>query len=183
VSIYRVDRVRRCVMKIGLVVFVLVGMCTLVFAQSTWKTISNDGLHDPAAPATSLLQEPAEALSVLPPDNVGNRVRWVMALADGYINPRTNILPGTEVQVLDLDILMRRTGEMPMVLFPHRPHTEWLDCSNCHDRIFKRKAGATPVNMFQILQGNYCGQCHGAVAFPLTECRRCHCVRRTNMIR
>ena len=152
-------------------------------SADTWKPLANDGLHDPQAPGVSLLQEPSEALSVLPPDSVGNRVRWVKALADGYISPRTNIFPQTEVQVLDLDVLMKRTGEMPMVLFPHRPHTLWLDCSNCHDQIFKRKAGTTPVNMMQILQGNYCGQCHGAVAFPLTQCRRCHQVARKNVIR
>jgi len=166
----------------------MVTVLGLLFAASAgseqvWKRIENDGLHDPQAPAVGLLQQPAQALSELPADYVGNRVRWVKALADGDITPRTNILPGTEVQVLDLDVLMKRTGEMPMVLFPHRPHTEWLDCANCHDGIFKRKAGATPVNMMQILQGRYCGRCHGAVAFPLTECRRCHTVARKNMIR
>jgi len=152
-------------------------------AAPTWKRIENDGLHDPQVPAVGLLQQPADALSALPPDHAGNRVRWVKALADGHIAPRANILPETEVQVLDHDVLMKRTGGMPMVLFPHRPHTEWLDCTNCHDELFKRKAGATPVNMFAILQGYSCGQCHGAVAFPLTECRRCHSVARKNIIR
>ena len=47
-------------------------------------------------------------------------------------------------------------------------HTEWLDCTNCHDKLFLPKAGATPVNMFAVLQGEYCGRCHGAVSFPLT---------------
>jgi len=74
---------------------------------------------------------------------------------------------------------MPRTGEMPMVRFPHRQHTEWLDCSNCHEKLFASKAGGTrAVNMFQILQGEYCGLCHGAVSFPLTECKRCHSVAR-----
>ena len=79
-----------------------------------------------------------------------------------------------------MDIIMEKTGEMPLVLFPHRPHTEWLDCNNCHDKIFIKKVDANPINMLAILSGNYCGQCHGAVAFPLTECNRCHSViRRT----
>jgi c(7)-type cytochrome triheme protein len=68
---------------------------------------------------------------------------------------------------------------LPLVLFPHRPHTEWLDCNNCHDKIFVKKVDANPVNMFAILSGQYCGQCHGAVAFPLTECNRCHSVPRS----
>ena len=74
---------------------------------------------------------------------------------------------------------MEKTGEMPLVLFPHRPHTEWLDCSNCHDKIFVEKVGANQINMFTILSGQHCGQCHGAVAFPLTECNRCHSVPRS----
>ena len=67
---------------------------------------------------------------------------------------------------------------MPMVRFPHRQHTAWLDCSNCHDQLFGQTAGATTINMMLILQGEKCGLCHGAVAFPLTECLRCHSVVR-----
>jgi len=146
------------------------------WAGGAWQPLAEDGVHDPENPALSLLQEPAEALGQLPPDTAGNRVRWVEALQAGYINPRTNIRPATEIQVLDLDIIMPRTGSAKFVRFPHRPHTEWLDCSNCHDEIFQAKAGATPVTMLQILSGEYCGRCHGAVAFPLTECDRCHSV-------
>ena len=160
-------------------------VATLMVVGLAWGAPGNhlpltkDGVHDPANPGIKLLQEPGEALSTLPPDAVGNRVRWVDALSRGLIAPRTNILPDTKINVLDQDVIMPRTGEMPMVRFPHRQHTEWLDCSNCHEKLFKSKAGATTaVNMFQILQGEYCGVCHGAVAFPLTECNRCHSVLR-----
>ncbi len=145
----------------------------------TWKSLAEDGIHDPDNPALSLLQSPAEALSLLPMDTAGNQVRWVKALEEGYIQPRTNIHPETKIEILDLDIVMPRTGSAKYVRFPHRAHTEWLDCSNCHDAIFKAKAGATPVTMLQILSGEYCGRCHGAVAFPLTECDRCHSVSST----
>lgn len=141
--------------------------------------LAKDGIHDPANPAIRLLQEPRDALAKFPADAVGNRVRWVKALEQGLIAPRTNILPGTAIRVLDHDVIMPRTGEMPMVKFPHRQHTEWLDCSNCHEHLFKSKAGATTaLNMFEVLNGEYCGRCHGAVAFPLTECNRCHSVVR-----
>ncbi|HYD62678.1 MAG TPA: c(7)-type cytochrome triheme domain-containing protein [Noviherbaspirillum sp.] len=137
--------------------------------------LSKDGLHDTANSGIKMLQEPREGLAHLPKDYPGNGVNWVKALRDGVIQPRTNILPETKIEVLDLDILLSNTGEMPMVLFPHRQHTEWLDCSNCHDRIFAKKKGGTKgLNMFAVLQGEFCGQCHGAVAFPLTECNRCH---------
>lgn len=158
-------------------------VATLLLAGAAWAgdhvRLAQDGLHDPANPGIKLLQEPGDALSTLPPDVVGNRVRWVNALEQNFIAPRTNILPDTPIRVLDLDVIMPRTGEMPMVRFPHRQHTAWLDCSNCHEHLFKSKAGATKaVNMFQILQGEYCGLCHGAVSFPLTECKRCHSVER-----
>ncbi|MBF0384038.1 MAG: hypothetical protein HQL69_23735 [Magnetococcales bacterium] len=141
-----------------------------------WKDLTEDGLHDPDGPAISELQNPAEAMSQFPKDAVGNKVRWVDALREGLIEPRANILPGTEIKILDMDIVYEKTGDQKYVLFPHKAHTEWLDCSNCHERIFKEKYRGTPMTMMEILNGNYCGQCHGAVSFPLTECYRCHSV-------
>jgi c(7)-type cytochrome triheme protein len=143
-----------------------------------WLPLARDGVHDPASPALQLLQEPREALSTLAPDTAGNQVRWVEALDRGQIVPRANLLPGTQVKVLDLDVLMNLRGGTPIVRFPHRQHTLWLDCSNCHEQLFKSKAGANKLSMMQILQGEQCGVCHGAVSFPLTECTRCHSVPR-----
>ncbi len=146
----------------------------------SWKPFTADGLHDPSNPAMVELQQPGEAMAMFPKDfgQIGNQVDWVRALEQGVIVPRTNIFPDTYIEVLDLDIIMNRTSQMALVRFPHKAHTQWLECSNCHDKIFKKKAGSTPVNMFAILMGEYCGRCHGAVAFPLTECRRCHSVPR-----
>ena len=143
-----------------------------------WPSLATDGVHDPKSPAIGVLQEPAESLAKLPPDTAGNRVRWMRALDDGVIRPRSAVHPDTQVNLRTTEVLMRRTGEMNMVRFPHREHTAWLDCSNCHDQLFERRAGATKVNMFLILSGEKCGVCHGAVAFPLTECARCHSVQR-----
>ena len=162
-----------------LLMFALAGV--VLAAERHWAPLAGDDIHDPDSPATGVLQEPADALSQLPPDTAGNQVDWIRALRDGYITPRTNIFPETRTNVLDLDVLMKNTGELRVVKFPHRPHTEWLDCSNCHEQLFRSKAGETPVNMFKILQGEYCGRCHGAVAFPLTECFRCHSVKRSDL--
>lgn len=177
----------RTYMELGLRLMRLAGLgwiaiwmvAGLAWGAGNQVPLAKDGLHDTANPGIKMLQEPREALAKLPPDAVGNNVRWVRALEQGLITPRTNILPETNIKVLDQDVVMPRTGEMPMVRFPHKQHTEWLDCSNCHEKLFKSKAGATTaVNMFQILQGEFCGVCHGAVAFPLTECKRCHSVDR-----
>jgi c(7)-type cytochrome triheme protein len=63
---------------------------------------------------------------------------------------------------------------MPDVVYPHKQHTEWLDCSNCHPAIFIPKKGANDISMAAILLGQKCGVCHGKVAFPVAECRKCH---------
>jgi c(7)-type cytochrome triheme protein len=145
-------------------------------APSPWLPLHKDGLHDPRGAAIGLLQQPEQALSVLPRDSAGNMVNWVKALETGAINPRTNLLPETNVRVLDQDLIIAKFGSMPAVKFPHRQHTMWLDCSNCHNELFKDKAGANKFSMTAILNGEQCGVCHGAVAFPLTECYRCHSV-------
>lgn len=154
----------------------IVSAAALAAAPALWVALEKDGLHDPANPAIKLLQQPAEALAPLPRDTAGNQVRWVQALDSGAIAPRTNLLPETKVRVLDQDIIVSKFGSMPAVKFPHRQHTLWLDCSNCHNALFKDKIGANKFSMVAILNGEQCGLCHGAVAFPLTECNRCHSV-------
>lgn len=145
-------------------------------AAQKWPPLAKDGLHDPRSPAIGQLQEPAEALAGLPPDTAGNYVRWVDALEQGVINPRTAVNPETQVRVRDDAIIVSKFGSMPAVRFPHRAHTLWLDCSNCHEKLFASQAGANRFSMQKILDGEQCGVCHGAVAFPLTECNRCHSV-------
>ena len=145
-------------------------------APSLWTALEKDGVHDPRNPGLALLQQPGEALAPLPRDSAGNQVRWVQALDSGAIDPRTNLLPQTRLRVLDQDIIVSKFGSMPAVKFPHRAHTLWLACENCHDTLFKQQAGSTKFSMQKILDGEQCGLCHGAVSFPLTECNRCHSV-------
>jgi len=147
-----------------------------------WMPLAKDGLHDPKSPAVKQLQQPADALSRLSPDTTGNLVRWVEVLEKGEINPRPKLRASTVVRTLDRDILLNLKGGMPIVRFPHLKHTLWLDCSNCHDQLFQQQTGATKISMFRILQGEQCGVCHGAVAFPLTECYRCHSVPRVKPV-
>lgn len=163
--------------RAALVLFLLVGMQGAL-AERKWLPLDNDDLHDPTNPALKRLMEPRDGLSGLPPDDAGNMVRWPQALEEGFINPRTNIFPETKVDVLDKDILLDLYGSMNIVLFPHRKHTLWLDCKNCHEHLFKSKTGTSGISMFAILNGEQCGLCHGAVAFPLTKCERCHSVPR-----
>lgn len=152
-------------------------------APSLWQRLQDDGVHDPKSPAIGVLQQPAEALEPLPRDTAGNLVNWVAAIDSGAINPRTNLFPETEVRLREDEIIISKFGSMPAVKFPHRQHTLWLDCANCHDQLFKPRSGANRFSMTAILNGEQCGVCHGAVAFPLTECNRCHSVPNASLRR
>lgn len=165
-------------MRRALALVLALALSALAAAQGVrqWYPLAQDDVHDPASPALGTLQEPREALSRLPPDTAGNQVDWIRALEAGYINPRTNLFPETKIDSRDTDVLLNLTGSTPIVRFPHRPHTQWLDCANCHEHLFKSQPGANAYSMERILQGEQCGVCHGAVAFPLTECSRCHSV-------
>ncbi len=134
-----------------------------------------DGIHDPTNEGTGLLQHPKDAFKDLPGISSGNYVDWVQSLAKGLITPRYDRLkPEEEAVVFDLDIVREVKGTMPDVVYPHDRHTQWLDCSNCHPDIFIPEKGKNQISMAQILMGQKCGVCHGKVAFPVSECRKCH---------
>ena len=137
--------------------------------------LKDDDIHDPTVPGLSLLQQPKEAFAPLPKSRSGNYVNWVKALKNGAISPRFDYLdPTKEALSMDLVIIREVKGSMPNVAFPHKQHTEWLECVNCHDAIFKPQKGANTMSMAEIMLGQKCGVCHGSVAFPVTQCRRCH---------
>ena len=137
--------------------------------------LKNDGIHDSENPGLGILQEPKEAFKPLEKDSGGNYVNWVKSLVKGEINPRYDYNNANKkVMPMDLNIAMEVKGSMPSVVFPHKSHTEWLDCANCHPDIFVPKKGANRMSMAEIMLGKKCGVCHGSVAFPVTECRRCH---------
>lgn len=136
---------------------------------------SEDGIHDSESPGTLLLQAPRVAFDSLSKAKSGNRVDWVKALHDGEISPRYERLSDdAKPVVMDLNIVREVKGSMPDVVYPHKQHTEWLDCSNCHPAIFIPQKGANQISMASILLGQSCGVCHGKVAFPVSECRKCH---------
>lgn len=166
------------------VVLLLLALAAGALAQpAAWLPLAKDGVHDPRNPGLALLQQPAEALAPLPRDSAGNLVRWVEALERGMILPRASLWSGAGVRLRDNENLIARFGSMPAVNFPHRQHTQWLDCANCHNGLFKDEAGANKFSMTAILNGEQCGVCHGAVAFPLTECNRCHNVANESLRR
>ncbi len=147
----------------------------LVFYLSTAYTQQNapsqgTPQQQPVAPQ----KQQAIPLQILPKDNAGN-VDWVKALSQGIIKPLESLDPNRPpTPVIDLDIVFKVKGELPDVVYPHYPHTQWLACSNCHPKIFIMQAGANKITMKKIEEGQFCGRCHGIVAFPLSNCTRCH---------
>lgn len=136
---------------------------------------AEDGIHDPANDGTIALMAPLAAYGPLPKSMAGNRINWVKAIEEGKINPRWDRNePAAVPVVIDLNIVREVKGSMPDVVYPHKQHTEWLDCSNCHPAIFVPQKGANAISMAAILLGEKCGVCHGKVAFPVSECRLCH---------
>ena len=142
--------------------------------------ISEDGIHDSENDAVHTLQPPSKAMKDFPRDGRGI-INWVEALDRGLIAPRTGLTGGEKMHSVDFDVLFKNTASMPFVRFPHLPHTKWLTCKNCHPAIFLPQRGGNFVTMAAIIEGEYCGVCHGKVAFPPLECNRCHSVARENL--
>jgi c(7)-type cytochrome triheme protein len=139
------------------------------------RPAAESGIHDPGNEGTLQLQPPATAFAGLPKSNAGNHVDWVKALEGKGVTPRWDRNdPQAAAVVMDLNIVREVKGSMPDVVYPHKQHTEWLDCSNCHPSIFLPQKGANQISMAAILLGQKCGVCHGKVAFPVSECRLCH---------
>lgn len=131
---------------------------------------------DSARPEIEQLLHRDSILARLPRDRAGN-VDWVAAMRHGTIKPRP-ALPGAPAPPPDgfrfaYDFTYQGPTPMFDAYFPHSAHTEIVACQQCHPRIFPYRN--TPVVMADVLQGRYCGECHGTVAFaPATACERCH---------
>lgn len=113
--------------------------------------------------------------AALPRDAMGN-LDWVEAVEHHLIQPSPSINPEAKPSLpIDLDVRLDPGVPGFEVVFPHDAHTYWLRCDNCHPEIFEMRAGANPISMAKIFAGEYCGRCHGRVAFaPQTGCPRCH---------
>ena len=154
----------------------LVGCLMLPFSVSLaaeLTSLKEDGIHDANGPGFSKLQEPKEALGDFPKRTDGT-VNWVKALDQKLISPRSNKVGDGKMTSVDLDLVLKNTGSMPYVLFSHKVHTQILTCANCHVEIFLPKQGSNFINMNNIMAGEQCGVCHGAVAFGVQNCTECH---------
>lgn len=131
--------------------------------------------RDVKAPDAAARERFSALTGRLPSAPFGNKVDWSAAIVRRMIRPSTSI-QNTASRVIDQTVEMKPEWQIvPPVRFPHAPHTEWLDCANCHPGLFAIKKTVTKhVNMTAIIEGTSCGVCHLRVAFPLNDCKRCH---------
>lgn len=115
----------------------------------------------------------------LPIERFGNGIDWEKAEIKGLIKP-ADFVEGVSIRrksltsPKDLELGSKVEG-MPDIIFSHKKHAVWNGCELCHPEIFVGvKKGITKYSMAEIFNGKYCGACHTTVAFPLTDCQRCH---------
>ena len=120
---------------------------------------------------------PPLAYKYLPKTALGE-VDWMRAIRNGLLKPFDSTDPDAPPSLppLNMDFLLplKKSFNIPGVIFPHSSHTMWLDCDNCHPSIFIPKKGMNPITMHRVIEGDYCGRCHGVVAFRIYDCFRCH---------
>lgn len=111
----------------------------------------------------------------LPMTATGNGVDWGEGIRRKILKPLTYIKKKSQDMKFDKELTLEaEMSIIPPAVFPHKAHTAWLDCDNCHPDLFNIQKKGTHFSMEEILKGNYCGVCHLSVAFPMDECRKCH---------
>lgn len=121
-------------------------------------------------------KEKFQKLLGFPRAKFGNNINWTRALRKGMIKPVNYLLvKPLQVEYDKTLTLEAEWARIPPSIFPHKAHTLWLDCNNCHPDIFNIKKKTTKhFEMVYNLSGEFCGVCHLNVAFPMNDCKRCH---------
>jgi c(7)-type cytochrome triheme protein len=122
-------------------------------------------------------EERFKELASLPMARYGNRIDWSKAVREGNIKPRQSLFNDnySPIPFITKIQLEAKGANIEPAVFPHKSHTQWLDCANCHPATFNIKKTTTKdLSMKHICEGSFCGTCHGSVAFPLNDCNRCH---------
>lgn len=140
------------------------------------------GVGDPSKPASLAYKQGSgwhpQALSAtgLPKDRYG-LIDWAKIVREKLIDPKFSLDPAddSEMPPLQMDVLITAKGDfVDDVIYPHEMHTYWLKCEVCHPSIFIPAKGQNNMTMVGIVNGEWCGRCHNRIAFPLTDCKRCH---------
>lgn len=129
------------------------------------------GSHAPAPDFAKLTE-------AFPRGRFGNGIDWEETEKQKRIQ-LSDTLPGVSVKRKPLEIpkdydIEAKVSTLPEIIFSHKKHAVWSGCELCHPDLFTVARGSTKFTMEEIFKGRYCGACHGSVAFPSTDCQRCH---------
>ncbi|MDT8419091.1 MAG: cytochrome c3 family protein [Desulfuromonadales bacterium] len=114
----------------------------------------------------------------MPKERFGNGINWLMAEEQGLIAIKDS-LPGISNMTATFkgpedSSLPAGESNIPNIIFSHTKHAVWNGCALCHPDPFGVEKAAQEYGMQEIFDGRFCGECHGKVAFPSLDCRRCH---------
>ncbi len=110
----------------------------------------------------------------LPVDRFG-LIDWLKMKRDNVFVPIASLQKDYKERTRDNKILfISKSNFVNNVLFDHKVHSDWIDCSSCHPAFFRDKLGGNDMKMRDMSKGRYCGHCHGKVSFKFADCKRCH---------
>lgn len=102
-------------------------------------------------------------------------IKWLELKAKNVFKPISSLNKDFKDEVRDNKILFESLSPMvDNVLFDHKIHSTWIQCSTCHPSFFVDKLGENRIKMTDMASGKYCGHCHGKVSFTFADCLRCH---------
>ncbi len=110
----------------------------------------------------------------LPVDRFG-LIDWLKMKRDKVFVPLVSLDKNFKERTRDNKILfVSKSDFVDNVLFSHKVHSDWIDCSTCHPAFFVDKLGGNDIRMRDMSRGRFCGHCHGRVSFKFADCKRCH---------
>ena len=108
----------------------------------------------------------------IPVDRFGF-IDWLELKRNGIFRPIHSLRKDFKHEVRDNKILFKSKSKLKNVLFDHKVHSSWINCSSCHPEVF-RETLTNDVKMVRMSKGKFCGYCHGKVSFTFADCKRCH---------
>jgi len=142
-------------------------------------------LHNPDLIDHAKIKEVAERVGAQwHPENLNNGrlpvdrfglIDWLKMKRDNVFVPIASLQKDYKERTRDNKILfISKSNFVNNVLFDHKVHSDWIDCSSCHPAFFRDKLGGNDMKMRDMSKGRYCGHCHGKVSFKFADCKRCH---------
>ncbi|MDH5572361.1 MAG: hypothetical protein OEY89_11385 [Gammaproteobacteria bacterium] len=108
----------------------------------------------------------------MPVDKYGF-IDWLVLQKEEVIKPVHSLDKEFEFDVRDNNVLFVSKSKLKDVVFNHKIHSTWIECSSCHPQVFREDLN-NDVKMVRMSKGKYCGRCHGKVSFTFSDCLRCH---------